>query len=333
MKVCVYFEPRRKNDNFEGTRLRKNIKGALELENIPYSKNFLDTYDLVHFISIKDEIKIADLKENGVPVVFSALSCENDEMARIMEIKNGVNTISPKALRVLNKVDRIFVGDETSKNILLRAGVEKPISIVTPGVNLARFELTKASEDEIFFQYYQLERDTNIVVSVGSYEDREIVKKFVEIAKRCPKYKFFYFGPELGAYKAYRISKKLPDNVKLSAITNDEIYRSMMKHAKIYLMLDNSKHSPITLLDAAASKTQVIALKPLGYNEEILKEIRAYACDDVDDIAKTINELLENKLQSNVKEALKFARSNSLSNLGKSLRKEYEAVLMEVKGK
>ena len=331
MKACIYFEPQASKDNFEGTRLRKNIKGALELENLPYAKSFLDSFDLVHFISVKDELKIADLKESGVPIVFSALMCENDENARVMEVKNGVSTLSPKALRVLNKVDRIFVGDETSKNLLLRAGVQTKISIVTPGVNASRFEFTNQSQDDIFYQYYQLERDAKIVVTIGSYEDREIVRRFIDIASKCPKYKFFYFGPDASAHRVYRATKRLPANVKLSTILNDEIYCSMMKQTGVYLLLDNTRHCPITLLDAAASKTQIVALKPLGYNEELLKEMRAYACEDDDEIAKTIEGVLEGKIPSNVKEAYKFAKANSLANLGKTLRKEYEEVLMEAK--
>ena len=67
MKICVYFQPTIENDNFEGMRLRKNIKGALELHNIPYAKNLLDTYDIVHFMSLDDEAKIIDENGNGVP--------------------------------------------------------------------------------------------------------------------------------------------------------------------------------------------------------------------------------------------------------------------------
>lgn len=331
MKVAIYFEPQAKKDNFEGTRLRKNIKGALELENIPYAKNLLDSYELVHFLSVKDEFKILDHIESGVPVVFSALMCESDDNAKIMEIKNGVNTISPRAIKVLNKVNRIFVSDETSKNLLLRAGVETKISIVTPGVNTARFEFTNKSQDEIFFQYYQIEPGTKFVVSIGSYEEKETVQKFIEIAKKCPQYRFFYFGPDASEHHLYRLSKKLPANIKLSTIMNDEVYCSMMKQAGIYLSLDNTRHAPITMLDAAASKTQIIALKPLGYNEEILKEMRAYACEDADEIVKTIVGVFEGKIPSTTKEAYKIAKQSSLANLGKMLRKEYEEVIMEVK--
>ncbi len=329
MKVCVYFEPNEAKNNFEGARLRKNIKGALELENLPYSKNFLDTFDLAHFLSVKDERNINDLKENGVPVVFSALMCENDETARIMEIKNGSSVVSSKAIRVLNKVDRIFVSDETSKNLLTRAGITTPIHIVSPGVNLSRFEFVDKIQDDIFYKYYQLERTSKYVVSIGSYEDKDTIQKLIEIAKKCPKYRFFYFGTGASAHHVYRKTKKLPPNIKLATIMNDEVYCSMMKNAGIFLNLENSRHSPITLLDAGASKTQIISLKPLGYNEEILKDIRAYMCEDIDEVAKLINGIFEEKIPNTIKDSYAYAKKNSLANLGKTLRKEYAQVIRE----
>lgn len=333
MKVCIYFEPKENKNNFEGARLRKNIKGALELENIPYSKNFLDTFELVHFISTKDETNIDDLKENNVPVVFSALMCENDETARIMEVKNGTSIVSSRAIRVLNKVDRIFVSDETSKNILLRAGITTPIRIVTPGVNLSRFEFVDKIQDDIFYQYYQLESGAKYVISIGSYEDKATIQKFVEIASKCPKYKFFYFGRGASAHHVYRKTKKLPSNVKLATIMNDEVYCSMMKNAGIILNLENSRHNPISLLDAAASKTQIIALKPLGYNEEILKDMRAYMCEDIDEVAKLINGIFEEKIPNTIKDSYSFAKKNSLASLGKILREEYAQIITEVKSR
>ena len=63
MKICVFFQPKDKYDNFEGMRLRKSIKGALELVDVPYSRNIIDNYDIIHFVSPDDELKINDAIE------------------------------------------------------------------------------------------------------------------------------------------------------------------------------------------------------------------------------------------------------------------------------
>ena len=330
MKVCVYFEPSENKDNFEGARLRKSIKGALELVDVPYSRNIIDDYDLIHFISIKDEQKINDAIENHIPTVISVFMCENDVTARITTVRNGDVILSPKAIRVLNKVNRVFVPNETGKSLLLKHGITTPISIVTPGVNLSRFAITNPVEDEIFFNYYQLEKDTKFIVSIGTYDDKECLKALKEVAKKCPKHKFFFFGVGQNAKKVYK-AKNVPNNLKLALLMNDEVYCSMMKQASIYLSFDNSKHSPITLLDAASSKTQIVALKPLSYNEEILRETRAYTCEDIDEVVKTINGLMDGSLSYKIDEAYEFAKENSISRLGEKLKEEYEDILMEAK--
>ena len=47
MKVLVYFKPREKYDNFEGARLRKSIKGALEVSDIEDVSSDKEEYDIV----------------------------------------------------------------------------------------------------------------------------------------------------------------------------------------------------------------------------------------------------------------------------------------------
>ena len=54
MKTLVYFQPSSKNDNFEGARMRKTIKGALEVVDSKYTSNLYDDYDVAHFMSPDD---------------------------------------------------------------------------------------------------------------------------------------------------------------------------------------------------------------------------------------------------------------------------------------
>ena len=213
MKICVYFQPKDKYDNFEGMRLRKSIKGALELVDVPYSRNIIDSYDIIHFVSPDDEVKINDAKEEGIPTVFSAGMSETDIATRLFELKNDVHVITPRALRTLNKVDLVLVSDETSKQLLIDSGVKTRVEVVPLGVNTARFEMTSQLESDIFFNYYQLSKDTKFVVSVGSYEDRDKFKALCEIARFCPNYHFYYFGRCKSKRKPPKI-KNAPRNIK-----------------------------------------------------------------------------------------------------------------------
>ena len=72
MKVLVHFQPSPKFDNFEGARMRKTIKGALEMVETKYTSNLLDDYDVTHFISPEDEGRMNIAIERRKPVVVSA---------------------------------------------------------------------------------------------------------------------------------------------------------------------------------------------------------------------------------------------------------------------
>lgn len=322
MKVCVCFNPKEKNDNYEGTRLRKNIKGALELADVPYAKSIIDTYDLIHFISLDDERRINDAYEEGVPTLFSALYCESDNSASTL---NKTNTLTLRATKLLNKIDVVLVSDKKSKEFLLNNGVTSNIEIVTPGVNISRFEFPNSLEEDIFYNYYQLEKDQKFVAIFGTYDDSDIKNQLIEIAKAVP-YPIFYFGNAKVSYVS-RLMHKIPANLRFSTLLNNELYCSMMKKASAYVVLDNSKHSPISLLEAMASKTQIFALKPLGLNEEMLDDKYAYTTDNIVDLSNLINQYLKGEIPSKINECYKYAKKNSLKYLSKELINIYQKLI------
>ncbi len=319
MKICLYYRPRGKNANFEGARLKENIRQSLELNNIEYALNLIDQYDLIHFISLDDEKKIYDSRSEGLPVVFSALYGEMDETVRTLPLNQ-------KKLNVLNSVDAILVSDEYSLELLKKEGVNKPIYIISPGVDVSRFKFKSKLEENIFYNYYQLEKETKFIVSVGSYENKIILHQLEEIAKKAPQYKFFFFGKGKIS-RTSKMSLQSPKNLKFCPLTNDEIYSSMMNKASIYLSIENNYHSPLTLLDAGASKTQVIALSPFKSNNEMLEKLHAYVAKSEDEAANLIIKYMNGKIKSYVEEAYNFAKANSVKKLGTNLKKIYQKLI------
>ena len=106
MKVLVYFQPKNPaKENFEGNRLALTLRGALETLHIKHTSKLVDDYDVAHFIAPDDENKVNIALEKGVPVIVSAMYCEDDPYASFLEHKNkdGVRSteLTPKALRFL----------------------------------------------------------------------------------------------------------------------------------------------------------------------------------------------------------------------------------------
>ena len=151
MKVLVYFTPNKNTDNFEGVRLRKSIKGALEIADVHYTTYIGDEYDVAHFISPRDESKINEVVANNIPVVISALHCESDPAASWLDYKASKDgkreiILSLKNVKILNKATLVLVPSEGAKELLINSGVTSDIEIISPGLiclGLTSQELTK----------------------------------------------------------------------------------------------------------------------------------------------------------------------------------------------
>ena len=229
MKVLVSFEPKDSLDNFEGYRLRKTIKGSLEMHNIEYTSNLLDDYDVAHFMSIEDEKKIDVAKEKDVPVIVSALYCEDDPAASFLDFKNrdGEKMISlkTKALKVLNKADLVLVPTDTARNLLLDNGVTSDIQVCLPGLNLARFDLKRDDEKEIFYRYFGEDRNKKSVLALGEYSgNMDGVNALIDAANKCPNAAFYFIGSDekvKNTWKMKRAIKKAPKNLKFKGIIPD----------------------------------------------------------------------------------------------------------------
>ena len=169
MIVFVRFAPGVRNDIFEGTRLRKNIKGGLELNNIKWVESVFAGPDVCHYLTPVDEGKAHDAKLDNYPIVVSALYAENDPYCRYLERgTDSFYALSPRAIKLLEMADLVLVPSLSAKNLLFQCGLQNSaIEIVTPGVNVTRFEILDPLEGEVFHRYFRLSKDDRYVISVG----------------------------------------------------------------------------------------------------------------------------------------------------------------------
>lgn len=333
MKVLVYFNPNKKYDNFEGARVRKTIKGALELIEVEHTNSFVDFYDVAHLISKDDENKINEIKENGAPVIVSALYAENDPSASFIDdvIRNDKHEekISPKALKFLNKADRILVPCESAKEILIKAGVTSEVSICYPGVNLARFDFSKEDEKEIFYRYYQEDRNKKLVLAVGEYVPKMSgINSFMTAAKKCPQALFYFMGQMPLRVKLSIRFKKLinnaPNNVKFVEVPANDIYRSALLNASVF-MVPGYKYTGVTsIVEAMAAKTQIIARKSALFPGFLEDAQTAYIAEFSETLSSLTKDFLDGKIKPTTQKAYEEISTHSLPQLGEILRREYQ---------
>ena len=333
MKVLVRFQVNPKNDNFEGARLRKTIKSALEMNNIPYADSLMDNFDIAHFVYIESDNVIDELKERHIPIIVSALYCENDPCASYLEYKNKNGersySLKAKAIKFLEKADLILVPNEAAKAILLEAGVNNHIEVCPLGVNFTRFDFSRDDEKDIFYRYFSCDKDKKVVVSIGNAY-LEGLGTMVKAAKECKNANFYYFyKPEKVRLNKEdkKILKNLPNNIFISNLVADDIYRSALINADMCLFLTYHPVGAITVSEAMAAKCQLVVREQALLKDNAIDQKTAYVASYSETLTELIKEYLNKQLKPTIDEAYKLVRENDINAFGKKLSNIYQGLV------
>ena len=335
MKVLVYFQPSPKHDNFEGARMRKTIKGALEVIDVQYTSNVYDDYDVAHFMSPDDENKLNIALERKIPVIVSALFGEDDPSSRFLNTKSKdgrrTTTLKPKALRVLNKANLVLVPCESAKQFLINSGVNTPIEIAVPGVNLARFNFSRSDEKELFYRYFREDENKKLVLAVGEYSNNmEGIHALINVAKKRDDTVFYYIGCEAFTAnygKAKKIIKNAPKNVHFKTILPDDIYRSMLLNADVFMLPGYNLSGVISIEEAMAANCQLIVRKSAIFPEFLKNEQTAYIAEYSETLTSICLDYLNDKIKPTIAEAYEMISAHTLENFGQQLFNIYSSLV------
>ena len=331
MKVLVHFEGI-KTGQSEGARMRKTIKGALELNEIKYTTTMLDTFDIAHFMSPEDVIKIHFAMEQRIPVVVSCLYTEDDDEARFLDCKLKLDGsrkifIKPKALKMLNAANVVLVPTEESKNRLINYGVTSDIKVVYPGVNLARFDFSRDDEKEIFYRYFREDKSKKLVVALGSgMPMKEGIGTFIKCAKANPNVLFYCLAPckEEKIKKYFRKAmKSAPKNAKFKGLLVDDVRRSALLNAEVVLLPSYIPSGVISICEAMAAKCQIVARENTAPSDLLINGKNAYLGKFSETLVSLVTDYLNNQLQPTIENAYAEISKHNLESFGRDLLSIY----------
>ena len=331
MKILVSFQPNKKAPDFEGVRLRKTIKGALEMAGVDYTTSIVEKYDAVHLMTPDDENKLNDAKENNVPIIVSALYCESDPVASYLEYKSkdGVRHVrlADRALRFLNKADLVLVPSLKARDLLVDSGVTTDISISQPGMNVSRFDFSREDEKTLFFRYFREDPKKRLVVAVGEYDvNMDGINAYINAAKKCPDVLFYFIGREIvpGVFSSLKIKKMIanaPKNLKFTTVMPDDIYRSALLNAEVFVIPGYRPTGAISIVDAMGAKCQIIARKQAVFTDLVVDGKTGYLGEYSETISSLIKDYLEGKLKPTIEEAhTQVSEKNNLKVIGEQLK-------------
>ena len=89
--------------------------------------------------------------------------------------------------------DVVLTPTEYAKALLQSYGIQRPIHVISNGVDTDFFAPCEA-RGHAFRQKYRLSAHEKVVISVGHYIQRKGILDFIELARRMPSVRFFWFG-------------------------------------------------------------------------------------------------------------------------------------------
>ena len=290
MKVLIDYITKNELASFEGNRLRKDLKGQCEIMGVPWVDSLQDRPDIAHFLSPRFASSAEMAKKAGCKIVASAFYCENDAGYGFVNYCQKNRVLRGSARKLLGFADLIFVPSTYHKAFLQAQGIDKRIEVLAPAVNFDRFQFIPA-ENEIFMRYFRLGARDNFTIASGNYHDKKATATILQIARKAPNMKFFFFGAAKGSDKVRYLSlrSKAPANLRFELLTEDDVYRSGLMHASALLVL-SERPSYISILEAFVTRSQVVAIGDQKENPILENGMNSFVFKD----AKSAGEYLDN---------------------------------------
>lgn len=333
MRVIIHYKDSSNKDAFEGVRVRKTLKGECENTDIEWFDLKCVDPDIAHFISPKDIALLRRFSKNGAKTVVSAFYAEHELGESYLKVdRYGRMSLRKNAIPMLNEANLVLVPSISIKKMCLDAGVHSEIKIAPPVVNTDRFEIDEM-EKNLFLRYYGVSPERKYVLVTGNFRENRKINLLKGLARAFPKLRFYFFGSaysyEDSLIRHYKYSSN--ENVKFSRIASDDIYRSAMLYASAYLVL-SPLPDPVSIMEAFAAKTPVIALGDQSLNPNLIDGVTATLCES----ERTLIEALE-KVQNGSDNGTEIAASaianrNNLIRGGATLKSYYEKLLLEKEG-
>mgnify|MGYP004632200355 FL=1 len=332
MKVLLYTEGLKTIGKSGLGKAIKHQMKALDKVGVSYTLNPKENYDILHINTYfpKSYFFAKKAKKNGKKIVYHAHSTEED-------YKNGFifSSITSKLfkkwlIKCYSLGDVIVTPTPYSKKLLKGyKGLEKKkIYAVSNGIELDFFKKDKTLREK-FRKRYNYKDTDKVIIGIGLYIKRKGIIDFAKLAKRCPEYKFIWFGysPLIAAGRKVRkaVNTKL-DNLIFAGYVEQDIIKEAMNGCDLYLFPTLEETEGIPIIEACACSCDSIIRDIPIFDDWLYDGINVYKAKDVDEIERKIKLFLNNKIPSVSKNAYDVAKQRDISKIGEELKKIYESL-------
>jgi len=330
MKVLLYTEGYKSISKSGLGKAIKHQMKALEDNNIEYTTDLKDDYDILHinFYGPKSYLYAKKMRKKGKKIVYHAHSTEEDFRNSFL-FSNLVAPLFKKWLCKCYKLgDQIITPTEYSKRLLENYNLNRPIKAISNGVDTSFFERDEKSGNK-FRRKYKYKKSDKVIVGIGLYIERKGVLDFVELAKRLPEYKFVWFGYSPLWASPRKIKKAVNtklDNLTFAGYVDSDMIKCALSGADLYLFPTLEETEGIPIIEALTSKIPAL-IRDIPVFEEYVENKHVYKAKDIDDFEVKIKKMLEGELPNITEEGYKVAKKKDVKVVGKELIKTYRETL------
>lgn len=331
MKILLHSD---KMDSIEKSGVGRAIKHqmrALELNNVEYTLDPNDDYDIIHINTIFPEsLSMAKkAKKNGKRIVYHAHSTEED-FRNSFTFSNQLAPLFKSWLKTCYGIaDIIVTPTPYSKRLLEAYPIEKPIVAISNGIDLDFFKKNEKEGME-FREKYGFTKNDKIVISVGLYIERKGILDFVELARRNPEYQFVWFGYTNLNLVPPKIRKavatELPNLYFAGYVPREELKKAY-SGADLFLFPTLEETEGIVLLEAMASKIPTLIRDIPIYEGWFQDGKNVYKASNLEEFEKKMRDILEKRVPNLTEAGYEVAKERDIKCIGKELKEVYEKLM------
>ena len=331
MKVLLYTEFANMNSKSGLGKAIKHQMNALKENNIEYTTNLKDDYDIVHinFYGPRSYLLAKKAKKNSKKVVYHAHSTEEDFRNSFI-LSNQIAPLFKKWLiKCYSLGDVILTPTPYSKKLLKNYGIKNPIIDISNGINVSFFEKNEELGKK-FRKNFGYKKTDKVIMGVGLYIERKGILDFVELAKRLPEYKFIWFGYSPLSASPNKIRKAVNtklDNLVFAGYVEPEILRGAYSGCDLYLFPTLEETEGIPIMEACAAKIPSLIRDIPVFGDWLEDGVNVYKAKDLDEFETKIKKILNNELPDITEKGYEVAQTREIKKIGKKLISIYKDVL------
>lgn len=325
MKPCLYLELEEKlRCSGIGTAIN-NQRKALELNNVEYTNNLKDDFDILHINTIGPHslLLAKKMKKEGKKIIVHAHTTADD-------FKNSFsfsNHIAPLLKRYdfycYNQADLVLCPSEYTKTVLKKSGVKKEIRVISNGIDTQEFRFSKKKREK-FRREFNLQGI--VPFNVGHLFIRKGISTFANTAKWFQN-RFLWIGKRYKSFEDKKVTdivENAPENVNFAGYIPNTV--SAYSGGDIFFFPSLCENQGIAILEAAACENPILVRDIPTYDGWLTDEVNCLKARTDREFVGQLQRLLDDEeLRLRLsKNANKMTEEHSLEGIGSELKEIYK---------